>query len=219
LVARFAYAVSREVPMALTLIILYGSVRSERQGIRAARFVVNECRARGHAVTLVDPLEYRLPLLDKMYKEYPKGGAPDTLERLAALIVPADAVVVVSGEYNHSIPPALSNLLDHFLEEWFWKPSAIVCYSAGGFGGVRAAMQLRMMLGELGMSSIPSIFPVPKVQDALAEDGTPRDPKTHERAQKFLDELEWYAWALRTAREHPRGRASCAAQELVGKAR
>ena len=42
--------------------------------------------------------------------------------------MPADAIVVVSGEYNHSIPPALSNLLDHFLEEWFWKPSAIVCY-------------------------------------------------------------------------------------------
>jgi len=41
------------------------------------------------------------------------------LQRLAALIVPAAGVVVVSGEYNHSIPPALSNLLDHFLEEWF----------------------------------------------------------------------------------------------------
>ena len=43
----------------------------------------------------------------------------------------ADAFVVVSGEYNHSISPALSNLLDHFLEEYFWRPSAIVCYSAG----------------------------------------------------------------------------------------
>ena len=199
--------------MSLRTVVFYGSVRSERQGIRAARFVVNECRGRGHEVALVDPLEYPLPLLDKMYKEYPKGQAPATLEQIAALIVPADAVVVVSGEYNHSIPPALSNLLDHFLEEWFWKPSAIVCYSAGAFGGVRAAMQLRMMLGELGMPSIPSIFPIPKVQDAFDTDGTPRDPKTHERAKKFFDELEWYARALRDARQRPQERSECAGAE------
>lgn len=203
--------------MPFRIIVVYGSVRSERQGIRAARFIVNECRARGHEVTLVDPLEYRLPLLDKMYKEYPKGQAPELLERLAALIVPADAVIVVSGEYNHSIPPALSNLIDHFLEEWFWKPSAIVCYSAGGFGGVRAAMQLRMLLGEIGTVSIPSIFPVPAVQRAFAEDGTPTDPKTQGRAKKFLDELEWYADALRDKREKHRARADCAAQQLVPK--
>ncbi len=204
--------------MSLRLVVVYGSVRSERQGIRAARFIVAECQARGHQTAFVDPLEYRLPLLDKMYKEYPPGAAPETLQRLAALIAPADAIVVVSGEYNHSIPPALSNLLDHFLEEYFWKPSAIVCYSAGAFGGVRAAMQLRMMLAELGTVSIPSIFPVPHVQDAFAEDGTPRDQKTRERVQKFLDELEWYACALRDARDRPRERSECAAEQLVAAA-
>jgi len=204
--------------MPLRLVVIYGSVRSDRQGIRAARFIVNECRMRGHEVTLIDPLEYPLPLLDKMYKEYPKGRAPEMLERLAALIVPADGVVVVSGEYNHSIPPALSNLLDHFLEEWFWKPSAIVCYSAGSFGGVRAAMQLRMMLAELGTVSIPSLFPVPRVQEAFAEDGTPTDAKTRDRVKKFLDELEWYAEALRTHRNRPRQRSACEAAALVGKA-
>lgn len=205
--------------MPLRLVVVYGSVRSARQGIRAARFVVNECRARGHEVTLIDPLEHPLPLLDKMYKEYPKGQAPEVLERLAALIVPADGVVVVSAEYNHSIPPALSNLLDHFLEEWFWKPSAIVCYSAGAFGGVRAAMQLRMMLAELGTVSIPSLFPVPRVQDAFAEDGTPTDPAMRGRAKKFLDELEWYAEALRAHRDRARERSGCEAQALVSTAR
>lgn len=205
--------------MSLQTLVVYGSVRSTRVGIRAARFVVSECRARGHDVTLIDPLEYRLPLLDKMYKEYPKGEAPQTLERLAARIVPADAVVVVSGEYNHSIPPALTNLLDHFLEEWFWKPSAIVCYSAGPYGGVRAAMQLRMILGEIGTVSIPSIFPVPVVQEALAEDGTPADAKMRERMKKFLDELEWYAEALRTQRNRPKERSECEAEALVGRRR
>ena len=186
--------------MPLQFAILYGSVREARQGIRAARFVEDRLRRRGHAVTLVDAKECDLPLLDRMYKEYPRGEAPEAMERLATLYRSVDAFVVVSGEYNHGIPPALKNLLDHFLEEYFWRPSAIVCYSAGAFGGVRAAMQLRMTLAELGMASIPSLFPVPRVQDAFDEAGRAQDPAYERRVGRFLDELEWHARALKAAR-------------------
>jgi NAD(P)H-dependent FMN reductase len=186
--------------MPLHFAVLYGSVRSDRQGIKAARFVLDQLRRRGHEATLVDPLEVRLPLLDRMYKEHPKGEAPPELERLAELYRRADGFVVVSGEYNHGIPPALKNLLDHFLEEYFFRPSAIVCYSAGAFGGVRAAMQLRMTLAELGTVTIPSLFPVPKVQDAFDDEGRARDPAHEKRARRFLDELEWFARALLAAR-------------------
>ncbi len=185
----------------LDLLVIYGSVRTDRQGIKAARFILNECTGRGHSASLVDPAEERLPLLDRMYKEYAHGQAPEGLERLAERIRKADAFIIVSGEYNHSIPPALSNLLDHFLEEYFWRPSAIVCYSAGAFGGVRAAMQLRAMLCELGTPSIPSLLPVPRVQDAFDDHGQPHDETYHRRTARFLDELEWYANALRTARQ------------------
>jgi NAD(P)H-dependent FMN reductase len=185
----------------LNLLVIYGSVRPHRQGIRAARFVVQACTARGHAATLIDPIEERLPLLERMYKEYEKGQALEGLERLAQRIKLADAFILVSGEYNHSIPPALSNLLDHFLEEYFWRPSAIVSHSAGAFGGVRAAMQLRAMLCELGTPSIPSLLPVPHVQDAFDEEGHPHDASYHNRADRFLSELEWYAHALKTARQ------------------
>jgi NAD(P)H-dependent FMN reductase len=187
--------------MPLDFLIIYGSVRQARQGIKAARFILEACRRRGHRATLVDPLEERLPLLDRMYKEFPAGKAPETLERLAKQIKEADAFIIVSGEYNHSIPPALSNLLDHFLEEYFWRPSAIVCYSGGAFGGVRAAMQLRAMLCELGTPSIPSLLPVPAVQDAFDDDGRPHDAGYHKRADRFLSELEWYASAMKAARE------------------
>src|SRR3954463_11924541 len=183
----------------LELLVIYGSVRHHRQGIRAARFILGECAARGHRANLVDPLEEQLPLLDRMYKEYAPGQAPEVLERLAGRIRAADAFIVVTGEYNHSIPPALSNLLDHFLEEYFWRPSAIACYSAGPFGGVRAAMQLRTMLAELGMPSIPSLYAVPTVQSAFGEDGTPTDPEAPKRVAKFLSELEWYAKAFKAA--------------------
>lgn len=187
--------------MSLSIPILYGSVREARQGIKAARFIDAQLQRRGHKTTLVDAAELRLPLLDRMYKEYEKGKAPEVLERLARLYRAADAFVIVSGEYNHGIPPALKNMLDHFLEEYFFRPSAIVCYSAGAFGGVRAAMQLRMTLAELGMSSIPSLFPVPHVQDAFDVSGRASNPAFEQRVGRFIAELEWYAEALKQARQ------------------
>lgn len=184
----------------MKFVVIAGSVRSDRQGLKAARFVERALAARGHDVELIDPVDVSLPLLDRMYKEYPKGSAPDVLERLAATYRASDGFVIVSGEYNHSIPPALSNLLDHFLEEYFFRPSGIVCYSAGPFGGVRAAMQLRAMLGELGMPSIPSIFPIASIGKTLTESGEPVDPAFERRFVRFTSELEWYAGALREAR-------------------
>jgi NAD(P)H-dependent FMN reductase len=169
-------------------------------GPRAARLVIRELERRGHVAHLVDPLELQLPLLDRMYKEHPKGEAPEPLERLAELYRNADGFLVVSGEYNHGIPPALKNLLDHFLEEYFWRPSGIVCYSAGGFGGVRAAMQLRMTLAELGMPSVPSLFPIPRIAQAIDEDGVAQESITDRSMNRFLDEFLWYGSALAEAR-------------------
>jgi len=187
--------------VSLNIAIILGSVRHERIGLRVARYATTALRERGHQVTLVDPVEYPLPLLDRMYKEYTRGQAPDVLERLAEIIRRADAYVIVSAEYNHSVPPALTNLLDHFLEEYFFKPSAVVCYSAGAFGGVRAAMQLRAMLAEMGMSSIPSLLPFPKAHQLLDEEGRPTGDRPGAGAVRFFAELEWYAEALRAARQ------------------
>lgn len=189
-----------EADAGLTVPVLLGSVRRDRQGIRAARLIVQALEARGHEAPLVDPMELQLPLLDRMYKEHPAGEAPEPLERLATLYRRADGFMIVSGEYNNGIPPALKNLLDYFLEEYFWRPSGIVCYSAGQFGGVRAAMQLRMTLAELGMPSIPSLLPIPRIQQALGEDGVATDERTGKSAARFLDEFTWYARALRHQR-------------------
>jgi NAD(P)H-dependent FMN reductase len=184
----------------LTLPVLLGSVRSDRQGIRAARLIVEALEQRGHEAVLVDPVELKLPLLDRMYKEHPQGQAPEPLERLATLYRRADGFLIVSGEYNNGMPPALKNLLDHFLEEYFWRPSGIVCYSQGQFGGVRAAMQLRMTLAELGMPSIPSLMPIPRIQHALSAHGKPTADWVEGSLNRFLDEFFWYARALKRER-------------------
>jgi len=185
----------------LELVLLFGSVRTHRRGDAAVRFVEKRLRARGHRTTLLDARALNLPLLDRMYKEFPAGEAPEGLRRMAEALEPADAFVVVCGEYNHAPPPGLKNMLDHFLEEWFWRPSAIVSYSAGAFGGVRASVQLRAILCELGMPSIPSIFPVPRVAAAFDAEGEPTDGATDRRFDKFASELEWYAEALRSRRQ------------------
>ncbi len=185
---------------ALNTAVIYGSARRGRQGIKAARFIVRKLEERDHVVTLVDSLEYPLPLLDLMYKEYEKGTAPKAMQTVGEILNTADGFIIVSAEYNHSIPAALKNLLDHFQSEYLYKPSAIVTYSAGPFGGVRSLINLRAILAELGTPSIPSAFPVSQVQNAFDDDGNQLDHAYDERIVKFLDEYEWYANALKHAR-------------------
>lgn len=187
--------------MSLNTAVIYGSVRGERrQGIKAARFVVRNLEDRGHAVTLVDPLEYKLPLLDLMYKEFEDGQAPMAMEKVSQILKNADGFIIVSAEYNHGEPAALKNLLDHFQSEYLYKPTGIVTYSAGPFGGVRALITLRAILAELGTPSIPSAFPISKIGGAFDDDGNALDQAYDRRIGKFLDEFEWYANALKCAR-------------------
>ena len=73
------------------------------------------------------------------------------MKALAEKIRKADAFVFVTGEYNWGVQPGLKNLTDHFLEEWYWRPAAIVSYSAGRFAGARAGLAWHGILSEMGM--------------------------------------------------------------------
>lgn len=180
--------------------VIYGSVRSNRQGIKGARFLVRQLEQRGHQVDFIDAQEANLPMLDKMYKEYNEGEAPENMEAVAQQLNRADGFIVVSGEYNHSIPPALKNILDHYQSEYLFKPGAIATYSAGPFGGVRASVHLRAVLGELGMATISTMFAMSNVQRSFDEEGAALEEAYNRRVGRFLDELEWYAAALKAKR-------------------
>lgn len=187
--------------MSFKTIVFYGSYRRDRQGIKAAYFVIGQLQQRNHEVIFADAKEYGFEILDRMYKEYERGQAPEKMEELAEHIRTADGFVVVAGEYNHSIQPGLSNLMEHYLEEYYFRPAGIVSYSVGGFGGVRAAVQLRAFLTEMGMPTISTIFSIPKIGDALDETGVPQDVALTRRVGQFLDELEWYEEALQRQRQ------------------
>jgi NAD(P)H-dependent FMN reductase len=175
-------------------------------GDRAAKWVIAQLRARGHEAALVDAAALELPLLDKMWKEIKKNPpAKDAklhakLAPLAELYARVDGFCIVSAEYNHSVPPGLTNLIDYFLEEYFWRSSAIVCYSAASFGGVRAAMQLRALLPEVGMPPIPSILAIPSIASALSKDGVALTQELAEGSGKFFDEFEWYMRSMKAER-------------------
>lgn len=187
--------------------VLQGSTRSERMGDRAAKWVVAQLEARGHEVHLVDAAQLALPLLDKMWKQVKDSQEPADrelaakLKPLAELYERVDGFAIVTAEYNHSVPPGLSNLIDYFLEEYFYRPSAIIGYSTTAFGGMRAAMQLRALLPETGMGSIPTIQPIPMVDKALSVEGVALTQELVEKSGKFFDEFEWYMMALKLGRQ------------------
>ena len=188
---------------ALTIPVLLGSVRRDRQGIRAARLVINGLKARGREPVLVDPMELKLPLLDRMYKEYPKGEAPAAMEELAEQIRTADAFLFVTGEYNWGVQPGLKNLTDHFLEEWFWRPAAIASYSAGRLSGARSNSTWHAILSEMGMivtSSTLTVGPITQTLDADAQPTGPAGQSLDRAFTKFADDLAWWTEAAREQR-------------------
>lgn len=185
--------------LSMKFTIIYGSYRTGRRGIKAAKYIMIKVKERGHDAVLLDAKELDLPMLERMYSEY--ENPPENMKKAAEQIKDSDGTIIVSGEYNHSLQPGLKNLMDHFMQEYFWKPSAIVSYSKGSFGGQRSAVHMRAVLGELGTPSIPSMFPVPNIDDAFDEEGNALDKAYDKRIKRFLDELEWYAEALKEQRE------------------
>ena len=185
------------------ILVLYGSYRSDRLGIRLADYIVAGLAARGAEAELIDAKAVGLPMLDRMYKEYPKGAAPPAMEALSEKIRTADAFVFVTGEYNWGPQPGLKNLTDHFLEEWFWRPAAIASYSRGRFSGVRAGTVWHGILSEMGMVVTSSALAVGPIAETLDADGTPigdSGAALNRTFSRFADDLAWWTQAARVQR-------------------
>lgn len=181
------------------IVVIAGSVRSERQGIKVAHWITSYLKQRNHTVDLIDPMDLDLPLLDKMYKEM--KDPPEKLQKMHRILKEAEGIIPVTPEYNHSISSAMKNTLDYFLEEYYFKPSAIVSYSVGPFGGILAGNHLRQVLAEMGAPAIPSQFPISKVNKVFDVNGNLIDTNYERRIKKFVNEFEWYIEAMSKQRE------------------
>jgi NAD(P)H-dependent FMN reductase len=176
----------------MNLTVIYGSVRQERQGDRVARLIERSLIQKGHKVHFVDPIECDLPLLDKRYVDYEDQDRPEILENLAKIFQESDGFVVVSGEYNSGIPPALKNLLDHFKAEHFARrPVSIVTYSIGMYGGVRVLGHLRDWLSQFSMVLLPTVLSVGNMTKRISKEGNVLEDSLGERLNRVLEELLW----------------------------
>jgi NAD(P)H-dependent FMN reductase len=185
------------------ILVIYGSYRVDRLGIRLANYLVRSLSQRGAEAELIDAKAIGLPMLDRMYKEYPKGTAPAPMEALAEKIRRADAFIFVTGEYNWGPQPGLKNLTDHFLEEWFWRPAAVASYSAGRFSGVRSGTIWHGILSEMGMVVVSSTLaagPITQTLDANSQPVGEGGKALEQSFPRFADDLAWWTEAAREQR-------------------
>ena len=177
--------------------VLYGSTRKKRLGIRLADYIKAQIINKGHKSTIIDPLEVKLPLLDKRYADFQKSKIPENIKKVQKILNKSDAFIIVSAEYNHMPPPALINIFNYYYFEFNRKPSCVCTYSSGDFAGIRVQSPLRAMLSQLGCPPIKFGMYQPRVSEFFDKKGSPLNKLDAEkRFNLFFDELLWYTKTL-----------------------
>jgi NAD(P)H-dependent FMN reductase len=188
--------------MKLQLAVIIGSTRHGRFGPTVADWFVRQAVRRGDfAVDLIDLATADLPATLSDTGE----PTPATVAVLAPRLAAADAFAVVTPEYNCGFPAPLKTALDWYYEEWHAKPVGIIAYGRES-GGLYAVAQLRQVFTELQAVTIRNAVTMPCYWEQFAADGSwPRPGAGYDAAAKLLlDQLVWWAHALRDARaKHP----------------
>lgn len=181
----------------LSILVILGSVRRGRNSERVARFVMTRLAAvDGLSAELVDLRELDLPIMEERLGRI--DPTPAHVAELGVKIEQADALVIVTPEYNHGYPGVLKNALDYFYAQYKRTPVALVTVSDGGHGGVNAWAQLVTVLVHMGAIVLPKTVAVSNVDKSFAEDGTPLETSYIKRTDGMIAELVWLASKLRT---------------------
>ena len=182
-------------PNLLNVAVIVGTTREGRFGPTVARWFVDQARPRADmAIDLIDLADLELPPV------YPRQF-DDSVQSFVARIDRADAFVIVTPEYNHGYPAALKQAIDLPYREWRAKPVAFVSYG-GMSGGLRSVEQLRQVFAELHATTVRDTVSFHMAHAQFDASGSPIDALGCNAAAKtMLDQLAWWATALRTARE------------------
>jgi NAD(P)H-dependent FMN reductase len=180
--------------------IILGSTRPNRNGEQVAKWVYDTASRRSDAeFELIDLHDHPLPHLDEptpaAYGRYQHAHTRAWSETIA----PFDGFVMVTPEYNHSLPGVLKNALDHLYTEWNNKAVGFVSY--GGAGGARAAEQLRLVCGAMHMADVAMQVAVPMLTE-FAENFTIFKPGDHTATtlDTMLDQVTAWSTALEPLR-------------------
>jgi NAD(P)H-dependent FMN reductase len=197
----------KPMPEAPHIQIILGSTREQRRGEPIARWLAELASGRGDLnAEVLDLADFALPFLTLSTPPMSPHSRDEAALSWAAKIASADGYVLVVPEYNHGYPAAIKNALDHLFAEWNRKPIGFVSYGGLG-GGLRAVEQLRQVVIELNMVPLRRQIAIPRIWEQISETGelrAPQDPEAH----LLLDDLVWWASALRAARETPAASAA-----------
>ncbi|MFD7295071.1 NADPH-dependent FMN reductase [Streptomyces sp. NPDC059897] len=184
----------------LRVAVLVGSTRDGRFAPVVTRWLAGQLGRRGDLRTdVVDLTETPLPDVLPAFGEEPAPEVLEALARVSPRLAAADAFVFVTPEYNHSFPAALKNAIDWHNQEWHGKPIAFVSYG-GLAGGLRAVEQLRVVMAELNATTVRNTVSFHNAWGAFDADGRVDDPAVEAAAKSMLDQLTWWAHALRDAK-------------------
>lgn len=184
------------------LLVVIGSVREGRFGPVVASWVADRAREHGgFDVELFDLAQADIPLALPADPPKMAGAAyprPEAMAALTEALDAADAFILVTPEYNHGYPASLKAAIDWHFTQWQAKPVAFVSYG-GAAGGRHAVLHLENVLTELHAVTIRDGLAFPNYFVTF-EDGQPLDPQAPQYAKAMLEQLDWWAAALRKAR-------------------
>jgi NAD(P)H-dependent FMN reductase len=194
-----------ETPLQLAVIV--GSTREGRFGGTVARWFVDHAQQRTDmALDVIDLVDIDLPMT---YPHQPPPKVQAYIDRIGR----ADAFVVITPEYNHGYPASLKQAIDIPHQQWREKPVGFVSYGGIG-GGLRAVEQLRQVFAELHTVTMRDAVSFHMAWEQFEPSGDPCEPARCNRAAKaMLDQLAWWATALRTARAADAARFAAAADD------
>lgn len=191
--------------------VILGSIRRNRESAKVANFLVNSLAKRASVSTeLLDLKRFDLPMMEERLRF--SDHAPPAVREFSRHISRADAIMIVTPEYNSGYPGVLKNALDYLKDEYHRKPFGIVTVSAAWSGGMLCLAALRQVILHLGGIPIPAILPVSRVHEVFENQGDPLDQAFPRRVNAYLDELLWFTEALAAQRK----RSECVDSKLKG---
>ncbi len=183
--------------------ILSSSVRDGRKSHRVALYLQHYIQENKLAESeIIDLREYKFPVFDERLRL--QKNPTEMMMQFAEKIKLSDGVIIVTPEYNGSIPASLKNVIDLLYDEWHHKPIAISTVSSGQFGGSQALITLQFVLWKMHAWTVPASLPIANVAEAFDQKGVAADQDVMNNLTSiFMNELLWCIEANERMTESP----------------
>jgi len=181
----------------MQVVIVSSSIRPNRTTHKVAKAVFKAVNKSGNTAIMLDLKEHNLPLLEHSYSSHPEPT--DTMKTVNGILEQAEAFIFVSPEYNGSFSPALKNLVDYYAKNPFMgKAIGTATVSVGGMAGMRAAMQMQLLIMGAFAYPSPNMLLTGTVNEKFDEKDNLIDEAYGNKIDAFVNEITSLAAALKT---------------------